>query len=59
MGDWEAVDVGILGGGPAPDDFIVTDPVNATHQRYRNRVTGQVIIDRIRFVPPAPEDRQD
>ena len=47
LGDWEEVDVGILGDG-ALDDFIVTDEVAATHRRYRNRVTGEVVIDRIR-----------
>lgn len=46
-GDWEDLDFGILGDG-ASDDFIVTDKSAATHRRYRNRVTGEVITDRIR-----------
>ncbi|MEO6492858.1 MAG: hypothetical protein ABIP99_08500 [Ilumatobacteraceae bacterium] len=46
-GDWEELDVGILGDGPTRTDFIVTDPGMATHRRYRNRQTGQVIVDRI------------
>ena len=46
-GDWEPVDLGILGDGSAPDDFIVTDPGMATHRRYRNRLTGEVITSRI------------
>jgi len=47
LGDWVEVDVGILGDGSA-EDYVVTDPNEATHRRYRNRVTGQVIVDRIR-----------
>jgi hypothetical protein len=47
LGDWIEVDVGILGDGSA-DDYIVTDLQAATHRRYRNRVTGEVIVDRIR-----------
>ena len=47
LGDWVEVDVGILGDG-SPDDYIVTEVAEATHRRYRNRVTGEVIIDRIR-----------
>ncbi|MCU1395204.1 MAG: hypothetical protein JWM34_3632 [Ilumatobacteraceae bacterium] len=46
MGDSEGLDVGIVGDGP--NDFIVTGPSGATHRRYRNRVTGETIIDRIR-----------
>ncbi|MCU1386925.1 MAG: hypothetical protein JWL72_263 [Ilumatobacteraceae bacterium] len=45
-GDWEEVGFGILGDGI--DDFIVTDIGTATHRRYRNRVTGEVITDRLR-----------
>jgi len=47
LGDWVEVDVGILGNGSA-DDYIVTDLQVATHRRYRNRITGEVIVDRIR-----------
>ncbi|HEY4331617.1 MAG TPA: hypothetical protein VGM78_03565 [Ilumatobacteraceae bacterium] len=48
MGDWEEQDVGILGDGPVGTDFIVTDPAMATHRRYRNRETGEVVTTRIR-----------
>jgi hypothetical protein len=47
-GDWEEVGFGILGDGI--NDFIVTDLGTATHRRYRNRVTGEVITDRLRGV---------
>jgi len=47
LGDWVEIDIGILGDG-SPDDYIVTDLQAATHRRYRNRVTGEVIVDRIR-----------
>jgi hypothetical protein len=46
-GDWEAVEVGILGDGSALDDFIVTDPGMATHRRYRNRLTGEIVTAHI------------
>jgi hypothetical protein len=46
MGDWEELDVGIVGEGLS--DFIVTDPGMATHRRYRNRQTGEVITTLIR-----------
>ena len=41
------LDVGIRGDGSPLDDFIVTDPSIATHRRYRNRQTGEVITARI------------
>ena len=47
MGDWEELDVGILGDGVSINDFIVTDPAMATHRRYRNRVTGEVVTTRL------------
>jgi len=47
MGDWEPLDVGIQGDGSGRDDFIVTDPAMATHRRYRNRLTGEIITSRI------------
>lgn len=47
MGDWEELDVGIPGDGSAHDDFIVTDPSMATHRRYKNRQTTEVITTRI------------
>ena len=46
IGDWEELDVGIVGEGLS--DFIVTDPSMATHRRYRNRVTGEIITTLIR-----------
>jgi len=47
LGDWVEVDAGILGDGSV-DDYVVTDLTEATHRRYRNRVTGEVVVDRIR-----------
>ncbi len=47
MGEWEELDVGIQGDGSL-DDFIVTDERVATHRRYRNQRTGEIITDKIR-----------
>jgi hypothetical protein len=47
MGEWEEQDVGILPDGAPLSDYIVTDRAMATHRRFRNRQTGEVITDRM------------
>ena len=46
-GGWDELDVGILDDESRIDQFIVTDESMATHRRYRNRQTGEILIDRI------------
>jgi len=52
--DWEELEAGTIGDGPgrAEANFIVTDIGSATHRRYRNRGTGEIVIDRIRTPRP-------
>ncbi len=51
--EWDELEAGTVGDGPggAAANFIVVDVSSATHRRYRNRRTGEILISRI---PNAP-----